>query len=68
MRPIVIAFTAALLAGCGVETAGTAATAGSVKKQEAEQGKKTLEQASRRIDDAMAKSQQRSQESGGDGK
>jgi cellobiose-specific phosphotransferase system component IIA len=65
MRPIVIAFTVALLAGCGVETAGTAATAGAARKQEVDQAKKTLEQASRRIDDAMAKSQQRLQESDG---
>jgi uncharacterized protein YceK len=68
MRPIVIAFTVALLTGCGVETASTAATAGAVKKQEAEQGKKTMEQASRRVEDAMAKAQQRSQESDGGGK
>ena len=70
MRPILIAFAfaVALLAGCGVETASTAATAGSVKKQEVEQGKKTMEQASRRVEDSMSKAQQRSQESDGDGK
>jgi len=68
MRLILIAFAAALLAGCGVETAGTAATAGAVKKQEVEQGKKTMEQASGRVADSMSKAQQRLQESDGGGK
>ena len=35
----------ALLAGCGVETASTAATAASIKKQEVEQGQQTMQQA-----------------------
>ncbi|HLB16096.1 MAG TPA: hypothetical protein VJM14_14280 [Burkholderiales bacterium] len=68
MRPILIAFAVALLAACGVETAGTAATAGAVKKQEVEQGKKTMEQATRRVEDSMSKAQQRLQESEGGGK
>jgi PBP1b-binding outer membrane lipoprotein LpoB len=63
MRPISLALAAVLLAGCGAETAGTAATAGAARKQEVDQAKKTLDQAKRGIDDAMAKSQQRLQES-----
>ena len=35
--------SAALLAGCSVETATTAATAASLKAKEAEQGQRTIE-------------------------
>jgi curli biogenesis system outer membrane secretion channel CsgG len=55
---LVIAATAAL-AGCGVETASTAATAASIKKQELEQGQKTMQQAQQKIDGAMQQVQQR---------
>ena len=55
-----IAFAVALLlAGCGVETASTAATAASLKKQELEQGQKTMQQAQQRIDGAMQQMQER---------
>jgi hypothetical protein len=43
------------LAACGVETAGTAATAAAVKKQEIEQGKNTMRDAQEKIDAAMKK-------------
>jgi hypothetical protein len=52
----------------GPETAGTAATAGAVKKQEIEQGKKAMDEASRRVEDSMSKAQQRLQEADGSGK
>jgi NifU-like protein involved in Fe-S cluster formation len=52
---------AATLAGCGVETASTAATAAALKKQELEQSKKTLEQAQQKIGQAMEKVQQSQQ-------
>ena len=55
---LAIALTAAL-AGCGVETATTAATAASIKKQELEQGQKTLQQAQQKIDAATQQMQQR---------
>lgn len=61
MRRTLIALAAVLLAGCGVETASTAATAGALKKQEIEQGKKTMEQAQGRIAESMNQAQQRSQ-------
>ncbi len=48
----------AALAGCGVETASTAATAAAVKKQEIEQGKKTMEQMQQDIGKAMDATQQ----------
>jgi curli biogenesis system outer membrane secretion channel CsgG len=55
---LVIAATAAL-AGCGVEIASTAATAGSIKKQELEQGQKTMQHAQQKIDAAAQQMQQR---------
>ena len=50
---------AVALAGCGVETASTAATAASIKKQELEEGKKTMQRAQQKIDGAMQQVQQR---------
>ena len=50
---------AAMLAGCGVETATTAATAASIKKQELEQGQKTMQQMQQKIDGAMQQAQER---------
>jgi curli biogenesis system outer membrane secretion channel CsgG len=55
---LALALTAAL-AGCGVEAVGTAATAASIKKQELEEGKKTMERAQQKIGDAMQQVQQR---------
>ena len=52
---------AGLLAGCGVETASTAATAAALRKQELEQSKKTLEQAQQKIGQAMEQVQQSQQ-------
>ena len=40
MKRIVVIFTIAALAGCGAETATTAATGAAIKKQEMEQAKK----------------------------
>jgi len=55
---LIAALAAALLAGCGVETASTAATAAAIKKQEMEQGKKTMEQAQQKIGQAAEQMQQ----------
>ena len=52
---------AAMLAGCGLETASTAATAAALRKQELEQSKKTLEQAQQKIGQAMEQVQQSQQ-------
>ena len=57
---LVIAATAAL-AGCGVETASTAATAGSIKKQELQQGQKTMQHAQHKIDGAVQQMHQRAE-------
>jgi hypothetical protein len=50
----------AALAACGVETAGTAATAAAVKKQEIEQGKNTMREAQEKIDAAAKQVEARS--------
>lgn len=50
---------AAALAGCGVETASTAGTAASLKKQEMEQGQKTMQRAQEKIDGATKLMQER---------
>jgi len=52
MSKFVAALVASLLAACGVETAGTAATAAAIKKQELEQGKNTMREAQQKIDAA----------------
>jgi len=64
MKRISAVLVAAALAGCGVETASTAATAAALKKQELEQGKKTMEQAQKKIGQAMEQAGQRAQQAG----
>ena len=59
MKKLLVIALAAALAGCGVETAATAASAASIKKQELEQAQKTMQQAQRKIDDAMQQLHQR---------
>lgn len=53
------ALTALLLAACGVETAGTAATAGTIKKNEIEQGRAVQEQVQQRLQQSLDQTQQR---------
>jgi len=60
MKKLLVIAVAAALSGCGVETAATAASAAAIKKQELEQGKKTMQQAQRKIDGAMQQLHQRS--------
>ena len=55
----------AAMAGCGVDTATTAATGAAIKKQEVEQGKKTLEQMQQKLEQANQQVQQRSEQGGG---
>jgi curli biogenesis system outer membrane secretion channel CsgG len=59
MKTILVIVATAALAGCGVETATTAATVASIKKQELEQGQKTMQQAQQKIDASMQQLQQR---------
>jgi len=48
-----------VLAGCGAETLGAAATGAVIKKQELQQGQQNLERAQQRIGHAMELQQQR---------
>jgi len=64
----VLIFATALLSGCGVETASTAATATTLKKQEMEQGKKTMEQMQQKIGQSMEQAQQRADQQRSDDK
>ena len=61
---LLVVMAVAWLAGCGAETATTAATGASIKKQEVEQGKKTQERAQQKIDQAMDRLQQSAQQRG----
>jgi hypothetical protein len=49
-----------------VETASTAATGTALKKQEIEQGRKTMEQMQQKIDQANLQAQQRSDQASGE--
>ena len=55
-----------LISACGVETVGTAATGAALKKQELQEGKKTMEQMQQKIDQAAQQSQERAAQAGGD--
>ena len=55
-----------LTSACGVETVGTAATGAALKKQELQEGKKTMEQMQQKIDQAAQQSQERAAQAGGD--
>jgi predicted amino acid-binding ACT domain protein len=53
----------AVLAGCGAETMGTAATGAKIKKQELQQAQRNLERAKERIGQAIEIQQQRASQS-----
>jgi len=59
MKTLLVIAAAAILGACGVEVVGTAATAASIKKQELEQGQKTMQQMQQKIDATMQQAQQR---------
>jgi hypothetical protein len=59
MKVLFAVAAAAMLAGCGLDAASSAATAASLKKQELEQGQRTMQQARQRIDGAMQQVQER---------
>ncbi|MBI4191768.1 MAG: hypothetical protein HY525_14670 [Betaproteobacteria bacterium] len=64
MRRLVVILAVAALAGCGVETATTAATGAAIKAKEMEEAKKTQEQVQRKIGQAMEQTQQRAEKDG----
>lgn len=57
MRTIIVLAAITALAGCGVETATTAATVAAAKQKEIEQGKKTMEQVQQNLGKAMEQTQ-----------
>ena len=59
MTTVLAIAAAAALAGCGLDTATSAATAGSIKKQELQEGQKTMQRAQEKIDAAVGQMQQR---------
>jgi hypothetical protein len=61
MQKLIVVFTLAVLAGCGVETATTAATVAGLKKLGIDDGKKTMEQAQKKVDTAVAKINERAE-------
>ncbi len=64
MRQLIVVFAIAALAGCGIETATTAATGAGIRKQEMKEGKKTMEWAQQKIDQALQQTQQRAEKDG----
>lgn len=58
MKRIIALIAAAALAGCGVETATTAATIAAAKQKELEQGRKTMEKMQQDIGKATEQTQQ----------
>lgn len=66
MRFLLGLAAAVALGACGVETASTAATGAAIKKQELEQGRKTMEQMQQKLDQANQQVQQRAEQAGGD--
>ena len=50
------------LSGCGVETAGSAATAAAVKQQEIQQGRETLDRVEQQLLQATQASEQRARQ------
>ncbi len=64
MRHIILAVVVAALAGCGADTMSSAATIATLKKQELEQGRKTMDQAQQKIGQAIQQMEQRAQKAG----
>jgi NifU-like protein involved in Fe-S cluster formation len=64
VRRLIAISLLAVLAGCGVETATTAATGAAIKKREIEQAKKTQEQLQQKIEQANQQLQQRADKAG----
>ena len=58
-KQMLIALLFAGLFGCGVETASTAATAASLKKQEVEQGKQDMARFQQQLEQTNQAAQQR---------
>jgi hypothetical protein len=65
MRHLILVVSIAALSGCGVETATTAATGAGIKKQEAEEGKRTQQRSQQKIEQMQDQMQQRADQAAG---
>ena len=65
MRHIILAGALMLFAGCGIDTATTAATGASIKKQEMEDAKRAQDRSQQRIEQMQEQMQQRAQQAAG---
>jgi len=59
MKSVPLVLLVLFLNACGAETSGTALTAATIKKQELEAGKKTMEQAQIKIEQSVDLMKQR---------
>lgn len=59
MKRFVAMLILGFLAACGAETAGTAASAAALKKQELQQGRATLDKVQRDLDEVAKQAAQR---------
>jgi len=66
MRQCILIIVVAALAGCGADTMSSAATSAALKKQELEQGRKTMDQAQQKIGQAIQQMEQRAKKAGDD--
>ena len=64
LNRIVVFAVVLMLCGCGVETATTAATGAVIKKNEMEEGKKTMERSQAKVQDAVQQMQDRAEKDG----
>ena len=55
MKTLLAVLALVVLAGCGIETATTAATSAQIKRREMEQAKSTMEQAKQKIEQIRQK-------------
>ena len=59
MKQLVVILAVVAFAGCGVETATTAATGAAIKAKEMEQAKKTMDDVKQKLDEANELARQR---------
>lgn len=64
MTRLLALIVALLASACGVETASTAATSATIKKQELDAGRQTMERAEQKIGQSLEAQQQRAQSAG----
>lgn len=62
MQRIAMVLVGAVLSGCGVETAGTAATSAAIRQKELEAGKQAMDQMQQKLGEAQQKSEEARQQ------